>query len=40
MYGGYAIYGNMVMLCEGANQDQALEHCAALMAVVDPQVAK
>jgi hypothetical protein len=22
MYGGYAIYGNMVMLCEGANQDQ------------------
>jgi hypothetical protein len=40
MYGGYAIYGNMVMLCEGANQDQALEHCAALMAVVDPIVAE
>ena len=38
MYGGYAIYGNMVMLCEGANQDQALEHCASLMAIVDPQV--
>lgn len=38
MYGGYAIYGNMVMLCEGANQDQALEHCALLMTIVDPQV--
>ncbi len=38
MYGGYAIYGNMVMLCEGANQDQALERCAELMAIVDPVV--
>jgi hypothetical protein len=38
MYGGYAIYGNMVMLCEGANQDQALEHCALLMTIVDRQV--
>ncbi len=36
LYGGYAIYGNIVMLCEGANEDQALEHCAALMAAVDP----
>lgn len=39
MYGGYAIYGNMVLLCEGANEEQALEHCAALMAVVDPPAA-
>ena len=38
MYGGYAIYGNMVLLCEGANEEQALEHCAALMAAVDPPV--
>ena len=38
LYGGYAIYGNVVMLCEGANEGQALEHCGALMDAVDPQV--
>ncbi len=38
MYGNYAIYGNMVLLCEGANEKQALEHCAAIMAAVDPIV--
>jgi hypothetical protein len=37
LYGGYAIYGNMVMLCEGANEEHALGHCAALMVAVDPQ---
>ncbi|MBT3862958.1 MAG: hypothetical protein HN926_07735 [Chloroflexi bacterium] len=40
MYGSYAIYGNMVLLCEGANEEQALEHCAAIMAAVDPIVAE
>lgn len=38
MYGGYAIYGNMVLLCEGANQEHALGHCAELMAIVDPPI--
>ena len=40
MYGSYAIYGNMVLLCEGANEEQALEYCAAIMAAVDPIVAE
>ena len=40
MYGSYAIYGNMILLCEGANEEQALEHCAAIMAAVDPIVAE
>ena len=38
MYGSYAIYGNMILLCEGANEEQALEHCAAIMSEVDPIV--
>ena len=38
MYGSYAVYGNMILLCEGANEEQALEHCAAIMSAVDPIV--
>jgi len=38
LYGGYAIYGNMVMLCEGANEEHALGHCAALVAAIDPPI--
>ena len=38
LYGGYAVYANMVLLCEGANEEHALGHCAALMTAVDPQV--
>ena len=34
LYGGYVIYGNMVLLCEGANEDQALDHCEALINAV------
>ncbi|MCI0804975.1 MAG: hypothetical protein J4N96_11075, partial [Chloroflexi bacterium] len=30
-YGGYVIYGNMVLLCEGANADHSLGRCAALI---------
>ena len=30
-YGGYAIYGNMVLLCEGANPDHSLERCTSLI---------
>lgn len=30
-YGGYAIYGNMVLLCEGANAEHSLGRCAALI---------
>ena len=33
-YGGYAIYGNMVLLCEGANADHSLGRCAALIDVL------
>ena len=40
LYGGYVIYGNMVMLCEGANEDQALEFCAALIDTVLTPVAQ
>ena len=29
-YGGYAIYGNIVMLCAGAAGEQALERCEEL----------
>lgn len=36
-YGGYAIYGNMVMLCEGANPGHSLDRCAALASAIDPQ---
>jgi hypothetical protein len=37
-YGGYAIYGNMVMLCEGANPEHSLDRCAALTNAIDPPV--
>ncbi len=30
-YGGYAIYGNMVLLCEGANPTHSLERCTSLI---------
>ena len=30
-YGGYAIYGNMVLLCEGADPDHSLERCSELV---------
>ena len=33
-YGGYAIYGNIVLLCEGANPEHSLERCASLMTAV------
>ena len=29
-YGDYAIFGNMVMLCEGADEGQSLERCEGL----------
>ncbi len=37
-YGGYAIYGNMVMLCEGANPEHSLDRCGALVTAIDPPV--
>ena len=33
-YGGYAIYGNMVLLCEGANAVHSLERCSALISAL------
>ncbi|MDP6667444.1 MAG: hypothetical protein QF357_08610 [Dehalococcoidia bacterium] len=30
-YGGYAIFGNMVLLCEGANAEHSLDRCGALL---------
>ena len=30
-YGGYAIYGNMVLLCEGANPSHSLDRCISLI---------
>ena len=30
-YGGYAIYGNMILLCEGANAEHSLGRCASLV---------
>ena len=29
-YGGFAIFGNVVMLCEGVNAAQSLERCGSL----------
>ena len=34
-YGGYAIYGNMIMLCGGAAGEQALERCEELATALD-----
>ncbi len=31
MYGNFAIYGNVVMLCEGADSAHALERCSGLV---------
>ncbi|GIT18180.1 MAG: hypothetical protein CM1200mP39_09860 [Dehalococcoidia bacterium] len=33
-YGGYVIYGNMIMLCEGANAAHSLDRCGALLAAM------
>ncbi len=30
-YGGYAIYGNFIILCEGVNLDQSLKTCSKLI---------
>ena len=30
-FGDYAIYGNLVLLCEGADYSQSLEHCSGLI---------
>ncbi len=30
-YGDFMIFGNLVMLCQGANSEQALERCATLV---------
>ena len=30
-YGGYAIYGNFIILCEGVNLEQSLETCSKLI---------
>lgn len=29
-FGGYAIFGNIVMLCEGNDEEQSIEHCSLL----------
>ena len=34
-YGGYAIYGNVIMLCGGAAGEQALERCEELATALD-----
>lgn len=31
LYGDYAIFGNVILLCEGRDSDQSLERCAALL---------
>jgi len=33
-FGGYAIFGNVVLVCEGANHDHSLERCASLVAAI------
>jgi hypothetical protein len=30
-FGDYAIYGNLIMLCEGADSSQSLENCSGLI---------
>ncbi len=34
-YGAYAIYGNMVVLCEGKDDDEAWDRCSALIEALD-----
>ncbi len=29
-YGDFAIFGNLILLCEGSDSEQSLERCAAL----------
>lgn len=36
-YGAYGIYGNMVMLCEGRDDDEAWQRCTALIEALDNQ---
>lgn len=31
LYGDYAVYGNVILLCEGRDSDQSLGRCAALL---------
>lgn len=33
-YGGYVIYGNMVLLCEGANPEHSQDRCEALISAM------
>ena len=35
-YGDFVVLGNMVLLCEGANSEEALERCDALLQNVAP----
>jgi len=34
-YGGYAIYGNFILLCEGVSLDQSLQTCSNLIRNLD-----
>ena len=34
-YGAYGIYGNMVVLCEGKDDDEGWNHCSALIEALD-----
>ena len=34
-YGDYAIFGNLIMLCEGSDSGQSLERCGALAAEIE-----
>jgi len=34
-YGDFAIYGNVVMLCEGRSPEHSLERCAALVSALE-----
>ena len=39
-YGDYAIYGNMVLLCEGANATHSLERCSSLIGALRSEGSK
>jgi hypothetical protein len=39
-YGDYMIFGNLVMLCQGANSEQSLERCATLVEALGGPEAK
>ena len=34
-YGAYAIYGNMIVLCEGLDDDEAWDRCSALIEALE-----